>query len=80
MSPVSGTQTEPSVIALLRTHIGWTQVQLAYWFGVSELTLSRWENGYQTPPELHARVARLILNAKNPATLIKQLGPEAWRA
>lgn len=74
---VRGAPEQPeNVISLLRTRLGWTQAQLGYWFGVNNLTIQRWERGHQAPPALHARIAWVLLEAKDPAPLLRSLGPE----
>lgn len=66
----------PTAIAQLRSKLGWTQVQLAAWYGVTELTLMRWEHGATTPTALALRVARLLMDANDPTPLLRFLGPE----
>jgi DNA-binding transcriptional regulator YiaG len=60
----------------LRARLAWSQAQLAAWYGVSTLTLNRWENGAQEPPALHERVARLITSVADPTPLLRLLGPQ----
>jgi len=41
-----------SRIKIVRERLGLTQFQMAYWIGVSEKTLSRWERNETQPPLL----------------------------
>jgi DNA-binding transcriptional regulator YiaG len=79
---IRGSRPRPPVdpdntIGQLRSSLGWSQAQLAAWYGVAVLTLHRWEHGAQDPPALALRVARLILDAPNPGQVLRYLGPEA---
>ncbi len=69
-----------SLFRQVRERLGWSQPDLAAWFGVTKVTILRWEQGQQAPPELHARVAQLILDAPDPTTLLTLLGPAGYHA
>ncbi len=71
--------TGPSVFEQLRARLNWTQTDLAAWFGVTKLTIGRWERGQQEPPALHARVALMILGVADPRALLRMLGPKGYQ-
>lgn len=65
----------PAAFAQLRARLGWTQTQLGAWFGVTELTMNRWEGGHTAPPALTLRIAVLIASVDDPHSLLRMLGP-----
>jgi hypothetical protein len=65
-----------TILPALRVKFGLSDIQLAEWFGVTRMTVYRWENGLRKTPLLYLWVAQGLLSARDPRPILRLLGPK----